>query len=481
MLSVVTAATLVMGLSSCSNDNGDKSDPELNVNPVSLSFGVSADSRPVSITSNVKWTIATDQSWITVSKSSGKGDETIYVYVDENQNHGDDRIGRITITASKGGITRTVEVKQKAGDNQEAEGISVTPTKVSLLGAANSTTSISVNATGSWTLTGLPDWLHSSATSGIGNTTITLTALSENWSDIARSTVLTFRTSTSSTTATVSQEGDLPKNLRVTLSNTTIMRDGFACDLKFTSEAKGYKEAFFTASAIRTMNERDIYNKLMEQSEYSSLANYAFLPAAVNPETELIYCVAAFGNESNPDGSHKYGPMTIEHITTKAQTLYDDMYLSFSYNSSQWTVVTARRGSYGQKCDEYYYIASEDYADEYRQLYQFTDALLAHLLFKPMIAENDRSQYKYGPQTMTFSRNDDKFFCTTWGIDRDTKEFSAELSTPVYRDLSSTTTSTPQRAKEKKNPSEWNKPCRHLSKAEIVKLRQSLKVYKVLK
>lgn len=478
MLSVLTTATLVMGLSSCGNDNGS-SDSELNVSPGSLSFGANADSRPISITSNVKWTIATSQSWITVSKTSGSGDETIYVYVDDNQDSGNDRTGRVTITASKGGITRIVDVNQKAGDKQEAENISVTPTKVSLLGAANSTTSISVNATGSWSLTGLPDWLHASATSGVGNTTITLTALSENWSDMARSTVLTLRTSSSSTTATVSQEGDLPKNLRVTLSNTTIMSDGFACDLKFNSEAKGYKEAFFTASEIRTMNERDIYNKLMEKSEYSSLANYACLPGFVDPETELVYCVAAFGNESNADGSHKYGPMTIEHITTKAKTVYDDMYLSSSYNSSLWTVVTARRGSYGQKCDEYYYIASEDYADEYHQLYQFTDAMLAHLLFKPMIAENDRSQYKYGPQTMTFSRTGDKFFCTTWGIDRDTKEYSAELSIPVYRDLSSTTSSTLQRVK--KSPSEWNKPYRHLSTAEINKLRQSLKVYKVLK
>lgn len=231
MLSVLTAATLVMGLSSCGNDNGS-SDPELNVSPGSLSFGASADSRPISITSNVKWTIAADQSWITVSKTSGSGDETIYVYVDENQNSGNDRTGRVTITASKGGITRTVDVKQKAEENKkEDESISVTPTKASLLGAANSTTSISVNATGSWTLTGLPDWLHASATSGVGNTTITLTALSENWSDMARSAVLTLRTNTLSATASVSQEGDLPKNLRVSLSNTTIMSDGFACDL----------------------------------------------------------------------------------------------------------------------------------------------------------------------------------------------------------------------------------------------------------
>lgn len=562
---MVTAATMAVGLSSCGGDSD--STPKLEVAPGSLSFGISADDSPVGITSNVNWTITTNQSWITVDKSSGSGDATIYVSVEENQDYGDDRTGRVTITASKGGIVRTVDVSQKSkaaqlsvsptsasikgeggsqtftitsnlgwkvvsnqswltvnqseGEgngtvtvtaeangtnstrsatltfsgtkgnpdpvkvtvNQEAGGISVSPTNASLLGANGSTTNISVTAAGSWTLTGLPDWLHASATSGVGNTTIALTALSENWSDVARSAVLTFRTSASSTTATVSQEGNLPKNLRVTLSNTTIMSDGFACDLKFNSEAKGYREAFFTASAVRTMTERDIYNKLMEQTEYSSLADYACLPGWTDPQTELVYCVAAFGNENNADGSHKYGPMTIEHITTKARTLYDDMNLSLSYNSSQWTVVASRAGSYGQKCDEYYSIGAEDDDADVFYVYcnRFTYAMMAHLVFKPAIAAKaEGCNYEYGPQTMRYSRTGDKFICTTWGIDRDTKEYSAELSW-LYRDLSSSTSSTPQRAKEKKNPSEWNKPYRHLSKAEINKLRQGLKVYKALK
>lgn len=565
-LSVVTAATLAMGLSSCSGDSD--SEPKLEVQPPSLSFEVNADSKSASITSNAKWTIATSQTWITVSPSEGSGNATIYVNAEENQNYGDKRTGRVTITTSKGGITRTIEVSQNSksaklsvsptsasikgeggsqtftvtsnlgwkvvssqswltvnqsegtGDgtvtataeangtngsrsatltfrgtegnpdpvtvtvSQEAGGISVSPTKASLLGAEGSTTNISVNAAGSWTLTGLPNWLHASATSGVGNTTIALTALSENWSDAARSAVLTFRTSASSTSATVSQEGNLPKNLRVTLSNTTIMSDGFACDLKFSSEAKGYKEAFFTASAIRTMTERDIYNKLMENSEYSSLANYACLPGWTDPETELVYCVAAFGNENNADGSHKYGPMTIEHFTTKAKTLYDDMHLSLSYNSSRWMVEASRVGSYGQKCDEYYSIGAEDETadDYYTYCNRFTYAMMAHLVFKPAIAAKaDYCYYEYGPQTIRYNRTGDKFICTTWGIDRDTKEYSAELSY-LYRDLSSSTTSSaPQRAKEKRNPSEWNKPYRHLSKAEINKLRQSLRVYKVRK
>lgn len=359
--------------------------------------------------------------------------------------------------------------------------ISVSPTTASLLGEKNSSTTININTEGDWTLNGCPDWLHTSAKSGNGKTSVTLTALNENWSDEDRNATLIVNTSTHSAQVQVSQRGTLPQGLRVEMSNITLMSDGFASDLTFGSAAKGYREAFFLESQLPSLTDHDIFDSLMTKHEYGSLIDYTYLPGKVNPNTKLVYCIAAYGNETNADGSHKYGPVTIKRITTRAKTLYDDMVLSKTYNSSQWTVVAARQGQYGQMCDDFYYLAAEgNDAYDYCIYYLiYTDAFIAHYALKPSI-ENDKTKYFCrGPQTLTFSRSSDVFFCTTWGIDRDTQNFSAELSNATYYDLSSSETKEFLRAKS--NPEDWNKEHWHPTKEEIQKMQNAIHVLKITK
>ena len=364
---------------------------------------------------------------------------------------------------------------------QPEPSITVSPTSVSMLSDKGSIANVTVTSNVEWTLTGCPDWLNVSASSGNGTTSIILTALNENWSDEARTAELMFHANDLLAKVSVNQLPSLPTNLRVTTSNMTIMCDGFACDLQFGDATKGYREAFFTETAMQTMTDRDIFNKLMEKTEYSGSVDYTFLPDWVEPGTNLIYCVAAYGNESNADGSHKYGPITVERIKTKARTIYDDMYLTSSYNSSRWTVNAARQGNYGQRCDEFYYLAAEDDIAEEFYTYSnyFTYALLAHLVFKPEIAANRNWNYCNGPQTLNFGRTGNKFFCTTWGKDRDTKEFSAELSEPVYRDLSAS--SVREMKRMKLSSLEKNQQPLRPTQEQIMKMRNSLKVIKVNK
>ena len=474
LLAIVASGLLCIGFSACGDDVDD--DPELKVTPSSIKFAATdPESVTFEIECNTKWSISIDEDWLEVSSYSGKNDETIEVTAEENKG-GEKRTANITIYAEN--LERKVKVTQEA---DEQKGISVTPTTPSLLGEKGSSATLSVVATGNWTLSGCPDWLHSSATNGVGNTNIILTALSANdMSDEPRKATLTFSSNETSAIVSVSQESTLPSGLRVETSNMTIMSDGFACDLKFGPNTKGYREAFFTEDAVQTMTDRDIYNKLMETTEYSGSIDYTFLPDWAGPGSNLVYCVAAYGNESNSDGSHKYGPITIERITTRSQTVYDDMYLTSSYNSSRWTVTAARQGNYGQRCDEFYYVAAEDeLADEYYfYASRVTYALLAHLIFKPRIIADRNWNYCNGPQTMNWSRSGDKFFCSTWGIDRDTKEFSAELSC-IYRDLSESAAS--EMTRMCSDPSDWNKPFRRPTLTEINKMRNSIRIIKVSK
>jgi hypothetical protein len=80
----------------------------LTVSPSSQSFSAAAGSQNVSITSNTSWTASDNQSWITVSPTSGSNNGSTTVSVTANT--GASRSGAVTITG--GSITRTVSVSQ---------------------------------------------------------------------------------------------------------------------------------------------------------------------------------------------------------------------------------------------------------------------------------------------------------------------------------------------------------------------------------
>ena len=477
MLPVFLVVAVSVGFASCGPDDPEPPSAELTVSPTSPS-AVKGEGGVLSfqVSSNIDWLISNNENWIQLSMREGNGNASVTATISANGTSAS-RSAIITFS-DKGGKVSPVSVVI----NQESGGIALSPSTISLLGAAGSTANLSIKTIGNWTLSSSPDWLHSSATSGEGNTNIILTALSANdMTDEPRTAKLTFTSGKATASVTVSQESTLPKGLRVETSNMTIMSDGFACDLKFGKNTKGYREAFFTEDEVRTMTDKDIYNKLMEKTENSGTLDFTFLPGWANPNTNLVYCIAAYGNETNGDGSHKYGPMTIVHVTTKAETIFDDMYLTFTYNSSRWNVNASRSGSYGQRCDEFYYVAAEDDVAELYNTFAsgVTYAFLAHFVFKPSIAKDKNWNYCNGPQNLTWTRTGDKFFCATWGIDRDTKKYSSELSW-LYRDLSASASANGLKSRTP-NPSEWNKQTRRPTQAEVDRMRNSLQVIRIIK
>jgi hypothetical protein len=364
------------------------------------------------------------------------------------------------VTTSDGSLSRTIQVTQEAATAQLLVNGSSSAT-MHFAAEGNETQQISITANAEWEITNIPSWIRVSPSNGSGSSTLSITVTEDNFSDEDRSNALSISGAGTSATIMVSQVAELAKNLRVELSNLTIMWDGFAADLTFSDATKGYREAFFTADALATYTDRDIYNKLMEQTEYSGSLDYTYLPGWAYSGTELVYCVAAYGNENKSDGSHKYGPMTMQRITTRTRSAADILRLSLSYTTSNWKLTTYRKGEYGQKCDEYYlrYAKSSTADLIYQYSEQYTYAFLAHKLFKPIINSDKASSiYRTGPQTEDFDRSSDdtSFIGITWGINRDTKEFSASLSV-IYYSLSSSS-SLPQARAIAPSQEDWNDP-----------------------
>jgi pectate lyase len=81
----------------------------LAVSPTSLSFGAAAGAQPIAVTANVSWTATDDQSWLSVSPTSGASNGSVSVSATANTGTSS-RSGTVTVTG--GGITRGVAVTQ---------------------------------------------------------------------------------------------------------------------------------------------------------------------------------------------------------------------------------------------------------------------------------------------------------------------------------------------------------------------------------
>ena len=86
-------------------------EPYLELYPTYLEFKSEGGSQECTISSNVSWTVNSNQSWCTVSKSSGSNDETITITVSAGTS---EREAEVTVTG--GGFTRKITVKQLKPD-----------------------------------------------------------------------------------------------------------------------------------------------------------------------------------------------------------------------------------------------------------------------------------------------------------------------------------------------------------------------------
>ena len=87
-------------------------DPELSVNPTSLSFESTGGSASFDVSSNVAWTVQTDnQSWYTVSTAAGENDGQVTVTVNP---YTEAAARSASLTVTGGGLVVNVAVVQKA-------------------------------------------------------------------------------------------------------------------------------------------------------------------------------------------------------------------------------------------------------------------------------------------------------------------------------------------------------------------------------
>lgn len=197
---------------------------KLSVSPQTLEFDSNAEEKTFAITSNSTWTISSDQSWCTVNKSSGNGNENITVKVTQNDM---DTKRTANVKIACGSLTQTVAVSQN--------GVSITVSPQALFfeyKAGENTVAITSNS--SWTVTSDQDWCTVSKSSGSNNENITVKVTQNNSADKRTANVKITSGNKTETLAVTQNGGPLPVVSKLSYSGVTFSEA--SCTFEVSSE-----------------------------------------------------------------------------------------------------------------------------------------------------------------------------------------------------------------------------------------------------
>lgn len=167
----------------------------------SIDFTSGNGSQSFMITSNTSWTVSSDQTWCNISPTSGSGDGSVTVSVDENKETSE-RTATITVKSDAG--NKTIKVTQNG-----TEAV-LTLSVNSLEFAAGSGSKIfRISSNTSWAISSNQNWCSISPTSGSGDGSVTV-SVDENSSTSQRNATITVESATITRTLAVTQSGATP-------------------------------------------------------------------------------------------------------------------------------------------------------------------------------------------------------------------------------------------------------------------------------
>jgi hypothetical protein len=153
-------------------------------------------SQDVTVTSNISWNVAKDQSWLSISATSGANNGSVTITAAANTSAA--RTGHVTISGT-GVATQTVTITQTAAPLT----LSVSPETLNV--AVSATASFYVTSNTDWSANSDQAWLHLSPSSGGTSGTVTLTADTNKTTSERTATVTVSGTGVASKTVTVKQ------------------------------------------------------------------------------------------------------------------------------------------------------------------------------------------------------------------------------------------------------------------------------------
>ena len=96
-------------------------DPAIELSTLSISVQSSGGERTLNVTSNVAWTISSDQNWCTVNPAGGSSGDTVVSITIAKNTGSSSRTAHLTITSSDGSVSKSVNVAQSSKKDFNAD------------------------------------------------------------------------------------------------------------------------------------------------------------------------------------------------------------------------------------------------------------------------------------------------------------------------------------------------------------------------
>lgn len=183
----------------------------INTSPASISFSNTASSGKVYVNSSVAWTVTADQTWVTLGKTSGTGNDSITLTVTAN---GTTSARTASLSFKGGSAAYTLPVTQ----NSTASFLTVTPSTHTGINTGQ-TLGASISSNVSWTVSCNETWVTLLKTVGSGNDSLYFT-LAANGTINKRTGTINVTTGSITQTLTLTQDST-PAYLTVNKSTVT--------------------------------------------------------------------------------------------------------------------------------------------------------------------------------------------------------------------------------------------------------------------
>lgn len=297
----------VTGFTSCGGSSDDDPTPTLALSMSSINIDADGGSESVQVQSNTKWTISGGTNWCKVSPQSGDGNSYIDIEISENTATSS-RSCTLHARTSDGSLSQDISVEQ---DGAKVS-LSVDKSSISFTSAQGEKESLTITANMSWTISGIPDWLNASTTSGNGNSSITLTTKSANNTATERTATLTISSGTESVQVSISQEAGLSA-CKVTPEGLTTLARSFAFLPKVSGNVKRFIWKYITASDYNSWSESELLAVARQGTRQTDL-NCLYSSRAsskLSPNTDYYLLTLAY------DENDEEGELVKTHFKTK--------------------------------------------------------------------------------------------------------------------------------------------------------------------
>lgn len=330
LLTIVMAATMSAGLSSCSKDK----DPELSVTgSVTIEANGNVIGDIIVNAEHTDWSVdvTNGRDWLTAYKNGNK----VSVSAKEN-NETNDRSGSIVVTATEDAkLCYTINVIQKGsmafitvnGSNQST--IEFPGEFDNGKSGIDYKQTFKIKSNVEWSLSGKEDWLNVSTASGKGEVDLTIYPTSENNADTKREATITLSGSGISTIIEITQKAGKPI-CYVLPANEVALYDRICWEYSATSNVNVFQWMLLSEREYNRMTDKEILEEISKEEELKYVDEYLSFVAYDSHDNRITQSSTYYLITIAYDGNGKAGELKKTKIKTQAYLNADnDAWVNF--------------------------------------------------------------------------------------------------------------------------------------------------------